>query len=299
MIVDRVLGMIEKSRKLIPVNSNWASQMGEDCLRFLVLHRTSWELQELPSLPLMCRFDIGHAVEAMALRKIEDAFGQQIILRQQPFVEKRSGISGKIEGVIQCEDGKKRPLEIKSMATAIFEQFSDDPHDLSDFEKYPWTRKYVPQLSIYLYLAGYEEGVLVLVALDGRYKEKIVKLDYDLVDGLIKKAEAVNAHVAAGTLPDYHPDAGKCLECRLFTVCKPPMKYGDGPVEINHDDLAANLRIWDETRKPRKAYEDAYENIKSFIGARPAVLCDKYQITRTPNKKGALLTKITVAGEDE
>lgn len=254
---------------------------------------------ELPSPALQARFDLGHTLEAMAARDIEDALSARLALNQVPFDDKASGISGKIDGVVLCPDGKTRPVEIKSMASVIFNQFSDDPHSLEDFQRYPWTRKYPAQLQIYMYLTNHEEGILLLVSTDGRYKEKILKRDLDFVDSLLKKGEAVNKHVAAGTLPDYYDDAEHCEDCPFFHYCRPPLKGSGGPFITTNEELHALLKIYDVGRATSKEFDHAYKRIKGFVGEREEVLCGNYRITTKKRKDGALLVKIHCPGDEK
>jgi len=53
MIVDRILE--SKKPQLYPVHSNRASELGHECLRYLVYNRTRWQEKALPSPNLMLK----------------------------------------------------------------------------------------------------------------------------------------------------------------------------------------------------------------------------------------------------
>jgi hypothetical protein len=67
MIVDRILE--SKKPQLYPVHSNRASELGHECLRYLVYNRTRWQEKALPSPNLMLKLAIGNAFETMVLKE--------------------------------------------------------------------------------------------------------------------------------------------------------------------------------------------------------------------------------------
>ena len=290
MIVDLLNEAVAKRRKISPCHTNRASQLGHACERFLVLLRTDWEKQQLYSTDLQARFDIGNLFERDILKQMLEC-GLDIIDLQRSFFDKTHNISGHIDGKIELDTGEQIPFEIKSMATQIFNQINS----LADFQKYSWTRKYIVQLQLYLYFTAKELGIFVLASLDGRKKEIEMEIDIDFIDGLLKKADRINKHVAEKTLPDYINDYAECKGCSLFGHCQPPMDFGPGAQIIDDEELIDLLEIREETKESQKQYNRAHDRIREYIGTRELVLAGNFKID-FPNKKNSRI-KIQKLGE--
>ena len=67
MIVEKVLESKEREIKQWPVNSNRASQLGHECVRYHVYERTRWQEKSLHGVGLQMVFDMGREIEEIVL----------------------------------------------------------------------------------------------------------------------------------------------------------------------------------------------------------------------------------------
>jgi CRISPR/Cas system-associated exonuclease Cas4 (RecB family) len=258
-----------------PHPNNRASEIGDDCERFLVLARTQWEDRKQPPPTLRCIFDLGNQIERLALRDLEEA-GFEVIAQQQSFEDKRLRLSGSIDGMLRLE-GRKYPLEIKGLSHHTWLKLNT----MQDFltAPQPWIHKYVPQLMTYMYLSDYEAGLFYLVSKQtGECKTIWITLDYDFMGDIVAKLERVNAHVDAGTLPEQIDDAEKCISCDFFHVCLPEIRrdaihFDDDP------DLAVRLARWWELRGAVKEYNALDKELKATLKEQEKALVGDFLVT--------------------
>jgi len=199
VIVEKVLEAKARKIKQWPVNSNRASELGHECLKYLVLNRTRWEEKTLHNAKLQMIFDMGKMVEESVMQDLREA-GFVIVEQQRPFSWAKYQITGSIDCKIAI-DGKTYPTEIKSAAPFSFNSINS----IEDMKRHKWhyMRKYPAQLTLYLLMDGKDRGLFIFKNKStGELKEIFLDLDYDFAESLIKKAEAINKHVAEGTLPE-------------------------------------------------------------------------------------------------
>ena len=102
MIVEKVLESKEREIKQWPVNSNRASQLGHECVRYHVYERTRWQEKSLHGVGLQMVFDMGREIEEIVLKELREA-GFQIHEGQRAFSWPEYGITGSIDGKISEE----------------------------------------------------------------------------------------------------------------------------------------------------------------------------------------------------
>ena len=73
MIVDKVKDLKASRIKQWPCVSNRASELGHECLRYLVLMRTRWEEKTLHNVELQFIFDEGNIHEEAIINDIKKA----------------------------------------------------------------------------------------------------------------------------------------------------------------------------------------------------------------------------------
>ena len=231
--VDRLL---ESRQKSYPCHANRASSIGDDCLRRLVLERTSWDKKAKTDIGLEFAFLLGNIIEEPLTRLVKDA-GYSIDRTQESFIARgRNGetlLTGHIDGVIRKDD-YKAVLEVKTMSPFVWDRIET----VEDFKRYPWTRKYPPQLNAYCFGLEIPEGVWILInKSSGRLKQLPWTLDYALAESTLKRAEAINAHVIDKTMPEFDIrwEAEECERCSYFDICNPPLDRV--PAELIIDDL--------------------------------------------------------------
>jgi CRISPR/Cas system-associated exonuclease Cas4 (RecB family) len=275
MIVEKVLESKQREIRQSPVNSNRASQLGHECLRYHVYERTRWHEKALHDVRLQMVFDMGREIEEIVLKELREA-GFQIHEGQRAFQWPEYKITGSIDGMIIL-DGEAVPLEIKSASPFAF----DSINTVEDIRrhKYPYMRRYLAQVTLYCLLSNKDRAVILFKNKStGALKEIWVPLDYELGETLLKRAEEINRHVDAGTLPDHIPyDEMLCGECPYAHICLPPV---DGrEVEIDDGPLAELLDRLDALKPATKEYQELDGQIKKIVEGRDKVLAGGWLVT--------------------
>lgn len=282
MIVEKVLESKARKIKQYPVNSNRASDLGIPCVRYHVLNRTRWQEKALHDVGLQQIFDMGTEIEEIVLKELAEA-GVKVIEQQRSFQWKEYGITGHIDGMI-LQDREAIPLEIKSCSPFVFKAINT----IDDLKrgKYAYLRKYPTQLNLYLLMDGKERGIFLFKdKVSGQLKEIPMDIDYDLGEETLKRAEAINAHVAAGTLPEPINDQMWCDGCAYAHICLPD--HIGTEVEIDTGELATMLDRLDALKEAKKEYEELDAQVKAQTEGREKVLAGSWFISgKWQDRKG-------------
>jgi CRISPR/Cas system-associated exonuclease Cas4 (RecB family) len=275
MIVEKVLEAKTRKVKQYPVNSNRASELGHECLRYLVLNRTRWQEKTLHDARLQMIFDMGRAVEDLVYQDLREA-GFVIVEQQRPFSWAKYQITGSIDFKLSI-DGQVYPVEVKSAAPGVFASINSIADMLH--HKYPYMRKYPAQLTLYLLMDNKERGLFLFKNKStGELKEIWMDLDYNFAESLVQKAEAINKHVAEGTLPEpmeYKEDI--CGECPFIHICLPD-RIGK-EVEVTEDsELLELANRYFELKPGAKEFDEVNERINKLVEGREKILVGDYFI---------------------
>lgn len=283
-MIDIVQAIIETKAKKIkqwPVKSNRASNLGHPCERYLVYERTQWQDKILHDVGLQFIFDEGNLHEEAVIRAMQDA-GLHVIEQQRAFSWDKYNITGHIDGKIQ-DDGNVYPFEIKSFSDWAWKA----TNSLQDMfkSKSVFMRQYPAQLNLYLIMDEKESGLFLLKNKQtGLLKQIDVTLDYEYTEGLIKKAERVNGHVANSTLADRISwEVGACEFCSYAHICLPP--YTREATLIDDPDLEAKLERRAQLKEAVSEYEEIDKEIKEKVKERSEVIIGNWQITGKWNEK--------------
>jgi CRISPR/Cas system-associated exonuclease Cas4 (RecB family) len=275
MIVERILEAKAKKIKQYPVNANRASELGHPCLRYLVLNRTRWQEKTLHDARLQMIFDMGRMVEDLVFQDLREA-GFAIVEQQRPFSWPKYQITGSIDFKIAV-DGQAYPCEVKSAAPNAFASINSVQDMLH--HKWPYMRKYPAQLTLYLLMDNKERGLFLFKNKStGEIKEIWLDLDFTFAESLVQKAEAINKHVAEGTLPDpmeYSEDI--CRECGFVHICLPD-RIGK-EVEVTDDgELLGLVTRYTELKPGAKEFDEVNERITELVKGREKILVGDYFI---------------------
>lgn len=275
MIVERILEAKAQKIKQYPVNANRASELGHECLRYLVLNRTRWQEKTLHDARLQMIFDMGRMVEDAVQQDLREA-GFTIIEQQRPFSWQKYQITGVIDFKIAI-DGQVYPCEVKSAAPHAFDSINSIQDMLR--HKWPYMRRYPAQLYLYLLMDNKERGVFLFKNKStGEMKEIWVDLDYAFAESLIQKAEAINKHVAEGTLPDpieYNEDV--CGECGFVHICMPERIGKEVEISENTELLELVARYM-ELKPGAKEFDDVNDRINKLVQGKDKILIGDYFI---------------------
>jgi len=236
MIIEKILENKEKKRKITPVNSNRASELGHPCLRYLVYLRTKWSEKALPSLYQQLIYDEGKNQEKAVIFDLMEA-GFEVIEQQRTMYWDKFNLVGHIDGKIVV-NGKGIPFEVKSLNPYVWETISDLKSMLN--HKRWWVRKYPYQLLIYLLLANEPEGLYILKnKSSGELKEIWVRLEdhLELAEEVLKKCEEIERHIKNGSLPDRINNEEICDTCSFNHICLPELTRPALQIEENSEIL--------------------------------------------------------------
>lgn len=282
MIVEAVLEAKQKKIRQSPVNSNRASDLGHPCLRYHVFNRTRWQEKSLHDVGLQMIFDMGSALEDVVLRELADA-GIKVIEQQRAFSWPEYQITGHVDGHVLINGGPPYPLEIKTCSPFVFKAINT----VEDLKrgKYLYLRKYPVQLTLYMLMNNVERGVFLFKdKVSGAMKEIWMDLDYQLGEEALKRAEAVNAHVAAGTEPDpAEYDEEMCGRCGYVHICTPE-RIGT-EVEIDTGELASILDRLEELKPYVSEHRELDEQVKKAVEGREKILAGSWFVTGKWNSR--------------
>jgi hypothetical protein len=276
-IAEAVDEYVSTQRERRPIHANHASELAHPCTRYLVLKRHDWKAETLPSLSLQYIFEEGHIHEDAVSDLLKKA-GFKVTKSQvsldwpeQPSLK----ITGHIDGTVKV-DGREYPIEVKSVSTHYF----DTIQTFNDIKmhKYWFVRKWAGQLTLYLAMMNTDQGLMVLKNKnDGRVRIIDVVLDYDLAEALVKKAEVVNAHVAAKTLPDPIEWDDCCERCGFHPhLCMPDI-IREGAEIMDDPELEAELERREELKPLVKEYGEIEDDLKKKLYKRTG-FCGVFEI---------------------
>lgn len=265
--------------------SNYASQIGDSCLRKLVLNRTAGDFKKPHNVFLERIFERGRTVEEIAVQQIKKA-GFIWQEQQSKFEDRKSGIAGAIDGMVGEPNGSQRPdlfpCEIKTINPYDWEKINS-VEDMKNSTKH-WVRGYPAQLQIYLFLKSAERGLWWLVnALTWEGKDIWTELDIDFVDSLLKKGKEINDYVdniqedmKSGMkvtdemfndhLPDRIPyDSKMCDSCAFEHLCLPAIHAKEGAEFVEDPELEEKLNRREELRAVHSEYSRIDKEVKKQL----------------------------------
>jgi len=218
-------------------------------------------------------FDMGRIIEDAVMADLREA-GIAIVEQQRPFSWQKYQITGSIDGKLAV-NGDVYPCEIKSAAANPFASINSVGDMLR--HKYPYMRRYPAQLTLYLLMDGKDKGLFLFKNKStGELKEIWMELDYAFAESLVQKAEAINAHVAAGTVPEpMEYNYNVCSECAYAHICMPD-RIGT-EVEVDSTEELVELLAEYETLKPgAKRYDEVDKRITELVTGREKVLAGEW-----------------------
>jgi CRISPR/Cas system-associated exonuclease Cas4 (RecB family) len=275
---DLVSAVYEAKRRQIrayPQKSNRASECGHPCERYLVLSRTRWQEKVLHGPDLEFIFQGGRMIEDMARAELRDA-GLEITEQQRAFEWPVLQLTGHLDCMVRI-DGGVYPLEVKGLAHHSWQQINS----VQDMLNSPrtWMRKYPAQLTMYLLSANAERGLFYIKSKQS-YAPKVIwlDLDYAYAETICKKLERVNAHVAAGTLPEAIDEPDVCEDCGFLAICLPEVK-GRALEIVDNPRLIELLERREALAAARTEYETVDKELKDALKDREKLLVGDWLIT--------------------
>lgn len=287
-ISENIQTLVSKNRKPMPCRSNRASALGDPCIRKLVYMRTAWDKALPPSESLAGIFETGNRLESVIERILSEAgqsanprwriVGAQISIKDNLLEQYE--ISGHIDGILQTEESGQwdnlAVVDIKTSSPHVFASLDG----IESLEKYPWTAKYIAQLSIYALGLNLEKCCLIFIDKSNLFSAKTIlwDLDYGYAEELLAKAKAINKHVNEGTLPDKINRPDICGRCEFAAYCMPELA-GTGNMIINDDsELADMLQRRGELEPAKKEFDAIESTLKKRLVEGQDIICGQFAI---------------------
>jgi CRISPR/Cas system-associated exonuclease Cas4 (RecB family) len=202
--------------------------------------------------------------------------GIKVIEQQRSFEWKEHGITGHVDGKILADDGKVYPMEIKSCSPFVFKAINSI-NDLKN-GKYGYLRKYPTQLNLYMLMDNKEKAVFLFKdKSSGAIKEIWFDIDYQLGEETLKRAEEINKHLAAGTIPEPINAPMWCDNCAFAHICL-PVQIGK-EVEVDTGELSELLDRMEELKPVVEEYDEIDEQVKSIVEGKEKILAGNYFVT--------------------
>ncbi len=304
----------KRASQIYPCHSNRASQLGHECLRYLVYSRTHWNKKAPITKEQQGLFDAGNIIEEYVLKQLKDSsidvFEQQVSLSWQKYQ-----ITGHMDAMIRMPGASTDdtiPAEIKSISPWGFKGINT-LQDMINSTKH-WERKYPAQMQLYLLMKEKEQGVFLFCNKQNlAIKTVEVALDYGYAESIVQKAEKVNGFVikVEETGDDALPErnvADHCEGCSFRHICIKSMNLGEGaellPEEI--EKLIDTKVAWDalhaEHSEVEKEAEDAWEKVREATKGKETWVGSKYMVLGKFDKKNtwrAKLVPLAGGGKEE
>jgi len=273
MIVEKVDKYIESKIKQWAHPTNRASEAGHECIRYLVLCRLHNDKKVLHGKELQYIFEEGKLHEQAVLKLLQEC-GYEIVEQQRPFEWKKFQLSGHIDAKIKI-NGELWPLEIKTCSPNIFRTIKNISIQDMTKSKFHWIRNYPAQMMLYLLMDGKEKGIILFKnKLTGQLNEKIVYLDYEYTEEILKKLEKVNEYVVKEELPPVEPKE-VCKSCGFAkTMCFPDKEYGPGFEIFTDEELILKLERWKELKESAKEFQELDSELKEIFRGKNLIIGD-------------------------
>jgi hypothetical protein len=263
--------------------SNRASELGLACDTYHVLRWLRPELWQPPDVGLKKIFRIGEAMERPNLRLVEDA-GFKVVEHGRPYSWAPMKISAHIDAKIIVPELSPDPipLEHKTLSPNGFRFFRKAYDSGADWHaileaKYTAYRKYPAQLQVYELLDGAAFGAWMLFEkASGDFFFWIHALDLDYAESLLRRAERVNAAVAAGEVPT-PVRCDFCRDCQFQkSFCFLGQDFGPGhDVILDPSESAeweAKLDRYAELASAASEHDDLWDEIKERFGGKTTIV---------------------------
>jgi hypothetical protein len=277
-----------KRIKAWPHPSNRASEAGHPCVRFLVLSRTDNDKRALHDVGLQRIFDLGNLFEDYMLRQMAAA-DIRVVEQQRAFEWKKFQLTGRVDG-LWALNGDRIPLEVKSSSPNVFRSVVDMAPSEMIASKYSWVRKYPAHLLLYMLMQGASMGVMIFInKTTGEQSQKLFILDgpmLEYAEAILKKLEAVNAHIAEGTAPAAAL-IDDCKGCPFAkTACFPGQDYGPGFEILSDAEAELKLARRAELEAAAKEYDEIDKELKDAFKGRTAIIGDWKIESKERTRKG-------------
>ena len=254
------------------VRSNRASMLGHPCERHLVYARTRPQDASKPAPALLSIFEEGAIHETAVIREIEEKTPYKVLRQQASFEYPEHQITGSIDGQLLIpahngDVGEAIPFDVKSASPYTWRELDEKDIDTLRNHKHYFVRGNYDQAQLYMLMGNKERFILIFKdKTTGLLKQMNLALDLERCEALIQKADRINVHIKAGTLPDRIPyEESVCGKCDWFGICLPDEAVLAGLAIMDDPELGAKLRRREELAAVAREYDKLDTEIKDTV----------------------------------
>ena len=266
-----------KRIKQFPQNNLRASSVGNTCKRYHYMSIKNWREKPIHDYMLQSIFDEGNYHETLVIQELQN-MGFEIMHQQRPIQIDKPLITGHIDGILRHNE-IDYPFDVKTMSPWAFDSVNS-AEDLM-FSKKVYQRQYPAQLQLYLLMSGNEHGCFIMKnKVTGELKAIWMQIDYDYLEPILKRAEAVYEDLKNETPSDRCNDFDLCNNCDFRHICLPDIKNDPNVFVMDDMELAGMLDRREELKENRDEFEKIDKIIKgqAVIGGFGDKLCGDYML---------------------
>lgn len=273
----------EHSRRASSQAVNRASQSGTRCARRLQWNRTRWREAKMFEADVLKRFALGTLLEDFIVDRLK--MGGVKVEGQQRDVEwKKYQITGRIDGTIRRDDGKRLVFECKTASRFSFAtiQKAGCAEELLQ-NRAEYVRGYVVQAALYALMLEVDGALLFFVEKESLKTHTIeVMLDDDAVlnaaNDALDRYTKVNAAIEQGV--DLPPEPNLyCDDCPFLTVCNPDRSYAGDLKTIQNEEVENLIATKLDNADAVSAFNKADEELKKRFNEAGTFLVGPYEVS--------------------
>lgn len=262
------------------------------CVREMALDLTNRDDREGWSDETLERFATGDEREDDILARLQ-RIGKRAtipfkVTNQQvrfEITDTRDGIAGpvvivgKVDAIIEFDDGLKIPCEIKSGDSVRYAS------GIADLDSSDFTRSRVDQLLIYCYATNSPWGFFILDRMGLPAMVPVYLEDHlDRCESFIREARAaVDYRFERGPIPPFTDDASLCRRCSHYDKsCHPAdVDFGEGAKVILDPLLIEAAKEREKNAEAARVYQRADKRLKAALRGVPLAIVGDYRATGT------------------
>jgi len=276
-VIQAAIAKALERQPAAPRQSNYMSDIGHACERYLVYARVAWDKSAPFGSRIASIMPEGDMHEAAVLDLLRKG-GVEIREQQARLFDDYTKLSGRVDAVFRI-GGVWYVADVKSTSPWVYEAVNSEADVLAS--RFFWIRHWYPKIQAYLHHDREKnrreaQGLVVLKNREnGGVKAIEITYDQDAALDLMLKAERVNRAVEAKVMPErISPALGYCATCRFRLECLPDTDPGPGIEVLDDAELVEMLERRADLEGGHREYEGIDKAVKKSMKGRNVVAGD-------------------------
>lgn len=303
-IQDALQIAVSSRKSVYPNHVNRISELDHDCKRYLYYSRTAWDKSAPPSDYLQGVFETGKVLETVIVSNYNTEIGPKTIpptrivgtqttTHRDKLLEDYK-ISGTIDGFLQsCEHDVWKTIAVIDIKTCSPNTYRT-LNVLADLTRYPWTKKYCGQVTLYALGTDIPHCAILLVNKANIWDMHTIDwpLDLGFAEELLQKAKVINEAVEAQKPPEKINRPDLCEGCRFEAHCMPELTIGKDVRHVEDPTLIGMIDRMLELKEFKSEHDRLNKQINSMLIQGQDIFAGKYLIKWSQDKNGRWSKKI-------